>query len=66
LATPGKLRNLALAALAFTALAVVIFMLLVWHVVTPQLALLMLVALVGLYFGFGVLIAVYRFISKLE
>jgi hypothetical protein len=66
LATPGKLRNLALAALSFTALAVVIFLLLVWHVVTPQIALLMLVALVGLYFGFGVLIAVYRFISKLE
>ena len=66
MATPGKLRNLALAALSFTALAVVIFLLLVWHVVTPQLALLMLVALVGLYFGFGVLIAVYRFISRLE
>lgn len=66
MATPGKLRNLALAALSFTALAVVIFLLLVWHVVTPQLALLMLVALVGLYCGFGVLIAVYRFISRLE
>lgn len=66
MATPGKLRNLALAALSFTALAVGIFLLLVWHIVTPQLALLMLVALVGLYFGFGVLIAVYRFISKLE
>ena len=66
MATPGKLRNLALAALSFTALAVVIFLLLVWHVVTPQLALLMLVALVGLYCGVGVLIAVYRFISRLE
>jgi hypothetical protein len=29
-------------------------------------ALLMLVALFGLYFGFGVLVAVYRFIGKLE
>lgn len=35
-------------------------------VVTPQMALLMLVALFGLYVGFGVLIAVYRFMSKLE
>jgi hypothetical protein len=29
-------------------------------------ALLMLVALFGLYFGFGVLIVVYRFVSKLD
>lgn len=35
-------------------------------IVTPQMALLMLVALFGLYVGFGVLIAVYRFMSKLE
>lgn len=62
----AKLKNLAAAALSFTALAVLIFMLLVWHVISAQIALLMLVALVGLYFGFGVLIAVYRFISKLD
>jgi hypothetical protein len=36
------------------------------QIVTPQMALLMLIALFGLYFGFGVLIAVYRFTSKLQ
>lgn len=66
MAAKSKLWTLAAAALTFTALAIAIFLLLVWHVLTPQLALLMLVALVGLYFGFGVLIAVYRFISKLD
>ncbi len=34
--------------------------------VTPQLAMLLLVALLGMYIGFGVLIAVYRFTSKLK
>ena len=31
-----------------------------------ELAMLMLVALLGMYVGFGVLIAVYRFVRKLE
>ena len=31
-----------------------------------ELAVLMLVALLGLYFGFGVLIAVYRLVGKLD
>jgi len=66
MAIQSKLGYLAGGALSFTALAVLIFMLLVLNVVSPQLALLMLVGLVGLYFGFGVLIAVYRFISKLD
>jgi hypothetical protein len=35
-------------------------------IVTVQMAGLMFVALLGLYFGFGVLIAVYRFVAKLE
>jgi hypothetical protein len=34
--------------------------------VTPEAGLLMFIALVGLYFGFGFLIAVYRLISRLE
>ena len=34
--------------------------------VTPQIATLMFVALIGLYFGFGVLIIVYRLINKLD
>lgn len=49
--------------LAFIAL---VLYLAVGKVITPQMALLMLVALFGLYVGFGVLIAVYRFMSKLE
>ena len=35
-------------------------------VVTFQLGMLMLVALLGLYFGFGVLIFIYRFVEKLK
>ncbi len=34
--------------------------------VTPQLAMLLLVALLGMYLGFGILFAVYRFTSKLK
>lgn len=69
--TPAKPKNtnlkaLAAAALSFTGLVALVFVLLVQGIVSAQIALLMLVALVGLYFGFGVLIAVYRFISRLE
>lgn len=35
-------------------------------IITPEVAMLMLVALVGLYVGFGILFAVYRLIVKLE
>jgi hypothetical protein len=47
-------------------LALLILVLVVNSVVTYQLGLLMLVALVGCYVGFGVLIAVYRLVVKLE
>ena len=53
-------------AVSFTSLGVVIISLLVKRIVSFQLAMLMLVALVGLYFGFGLLIAVYRFTGKLK
>ncbi len=43
-----------------------IFALMIKGVVTFQLGMLMLVALLGLYFGFGVLILIYRFVAKLE
>ena len=52
--------------LSFTGIVVLIMTLLVKGVVTFQLGLLMLVALLGLYFGFGVLIAVYRFVARLK
>jgi len=64
-----KNRSLIIAAaiaLSFTGLGALILCLMVSHVVSFQLGLLMLVALVGLYFGFGVLIAAYRFTSKLQ
>jgi len=65
--TPNKsLRGLAAAAGSFTLLALTIIVLAAKGVVTFQLGLLMLVALVGLYFGFGVLIAVWKFIGKLQ
>jgi hypothetical protein len=51
---------------SFTALVAVIVLLLVTGKITFQLALLMLVAMLGLYIGIGVLIAVYRFIETLD
>ncbi len=51
---------------SFTALAGTIIFLSATEIISFTMAMLMLVALVGLYFGFGVLIAVYRLISKLE
>lgn len=61
-----SLRTLAVVAGSFTFLVLTVFVLMAKHVVTFQLGLLMLVGLVGLYFGFGILAMVYRFISKLE
>lgn len=69
-AVPGRntkaLKVAAAVAASFTAFAVTIIVLMARRVVSFQLALLMLVALLALYFGFGVLIAVYRVVGKLE
>ena len=62
----NSLRTLAAVAVSFTVLAATIMLLAAKGIVSFQLGLLMLVALVGLYFGFGVLAIVYRFISRLE
>ena len=48
------------------ALALLIVALAVNAVVTPQQGLLMLVALFGMYIGFGILIAIYQLVAKLE
>jgi hypothetical protein len=61
-----KLKIAALVSLSFTGIVVLVMVLLVKGVVTFQMALLMLVALLGLYFGFGVLIALYRFTGRLK
>jgi hypothetical protein len=53
-------------AASFVGLVGVIIFLLVNKIVSFALAMLMLVALFGLYLGFGILIAIYRFIGKLE
>lgn len=50
----------------FFGLVALILYLAIEKVVTPQMAMLMFVALFGLYVGFGVLVAVYRFMDKLE
>ncbi len=53
-------------AASFIGLAGTIIFLSEAKIITFGMAILMLVALVGMYVGFGVLIAVYRLISKLE
>jgi hypothetical protein len=65
------LRNRTLKAVAgiagsFTGLVGTIIFLFELKIITFEVAKLMLVGLLGIYVGFGVLIAVYRFIAKLE
>jgi hypothetical protein len=64
-----KSGNLLIAAgvmVTFTGIAGAIIYFARARFITPELALLMLVALLGMYFGFGVLILVYRFVRGLE
>ena len=51
---------------SFAALAATIIVLAALQVLSLTVAKLMLVALVGLYFGFGFLIGVYQLLRKLE
>ncbi|HLS82780.1 MAG TPA: hypothetical protein VK025_15375 [Steroidobacter sp.] len=60
------LRAAAMVAVSFVGFALAVLVLLGRGVVTPQMALLMLVALLGLYLGFGVLIAIWRLTGKLR
>jgi len=52
--------------ISFTGLVGTIIFLLAAKIISSGVAILMLVALVGMYVGFGILIAVYRLISRLE
>ena len=64
-----KKRTLKIAAgiaASFIGLAGTIIYLSAAQIISLGMAILMLVALVGMYVGFGILIAVYRLISKLE
>ena len=51
---------------SFTGLAGTIIILSEAKIISFPMAMLMLVALLGMYIGFGILIAVYRLIGKLE
>ena len=53
-------------AASFTGLVGVIIFLSEAKIITFEMAMLMFVALLGLYVGFGVLIVVYRLVGKLE
>ena len=51
---------------SFTGFVGIIILLLNMKIISFEIAMLMLVALLGMYIGFGVLIAVYRLVCKLE
>ena len=51
---------------SFTGLVGTIIFLLEKKIISVEMAILMLVALFAMYVGFGILIAVYRFMGKLE
>ena len=59
-------KSVILVAAIFVVVALGIFIAAYLQYLSAQLALLLLIALLGLYLGFGVLIAVYRFTSKLK
>ena len=61
-----KLIIVAGAVSIFTCLVAVVFFLVRSGAVKPEVGLLMLISLLGLYVGFGILIAVYRLVLKLE
>jgi len=60
------LRVVAGIAASFIGLVGAIIFLLVAKIISIQMAVLMLVALLAMYVGFGVLVAVYRFMDKLK
>jgi hypothetical protein len=60
------LRAVAGIAASFTGLVATIIFLSEMKIISFEIAKLMLVALLGMYVGFGILIAVYRFIGKLK
>jgi len=65
----SKIRTLKVVAgivISFAGLVGAIIFLLAAKIISSGVAVLMLVALVGMYVGFGILIAVYRLISRLE
>lgn len=64
--TLNRRKIAVLVSTSYVALIVAVILLAAWQTITPQFALLTMVAITGLYFGFGVLIAVYRLIVRME
>ena len=60
------LKIVAGVAASFTGFVGTIIFLSEAKIITFEMAILMLVALLGMYLGFGILIAVYRLVGKLE
>ena len=60
------LRTLAVVASTFVGFLGMIIILRLYNLISPQVALLMLIALLGLYFGVGVLVVAYRLVVRLE
>ena len=60
------LKIVAAIAASFTGFLGTIIFLSVMQIISFEMAKLMLAALVAMYIGFGILIAIYRFIGKLE
>ena len=60
------LRTVAGIVVSFAGLAGTIIFLSEMKIITIEMAKLMLVALLAMYVGFGILIAIYRLIAKLE
>lgn len=50
----------------FACLVACVFVLVRTGVIGPELGLLMLISLLGMYVGFGILLAAYRLINKLD
>ena len=66
MAKSRTLKVVAAIAASFTGLVGAIIFLSERKIISFEMAMLMIVALLGMYFGFGVLIAVYRLVNKLE
>jgi len=60
------LKIIAVIVASFTVFSGTIIFLSEKKIISYEMAILMLVALLGMYIGFGILIAVYRLIGKLE
>jgi hypothetical protein len=65
---PQRRRLLIVASVVLSFCALLAFVITLWsrHAITYQMALLSFIALFGLYCGFGALIAIYRFVGKLD